>query len=454
MKKSILPVVFCFGLVTSSSLVLANNTNFSLETMISQGLANNLELRQAQLDLEVSRKINQQNQRFASLIGNANLDYLQADQIFTKNSDFGVTIISGDTLDPAIANWSLSLNHLEDELAENISDTYSLKYAPFKFDQKINTLETKLNLANAQNFYQITRINTITKIRTLYAESYQRSILLKLANEHLQLTKDSLKQSNSLFKAGKISRLELQTTEQEEKAATNQLEIAELNYEAALSRLGVAIGEPHLTLDQPLNLEPTLNWGNSSQINLNSTLAKIRENSPELKIVQIELQLAKLRLQQASLCQLSGLELGVSHNVPKATNDTNEKTTTYSLGISGSLDDLIFKNISHQKKTFASSNNKLELILKTGEAKLLESFQAWKIAELSLKPLQEAWDLAKERLRVISLKFEKGMSDNSEVIEARQALAEAEANYWQTWLELIQARENFYELSWGNPVLK
>ncbi len=450
MKKNILPVVFCLGLVTSFNLTFAE-TNTSLEAMISKGLANNLELRQAKLALDSAHDSLKQQQRLVSITGNADLSYTQAAENSTKTNNFGVSLLTGGTPDPAKATWSLSLNHLQDELLENSGDTYALKYTPFNLNQNLTRLTTKLNLINTETIYQSTRITTISKIRLLYAACYQKSMLLKLSQEDLRLMQEHLKQTNSLYKAGKIAHLELQTVVQEEQSSINQLQIAKLNYQAALTRLGFAIGEPDLNLEQ---ITPdSLNWASSNQIDLNATLAKLKTVSPEIIAVQVEVDLAKLRLKQASLCQLSRLELGVAHHQPKVST-TSSPTTTYSVGISGSLDDLVWKNISQEKKALTSNTAKLELTITTTTTKLLESFQTWQIAELSLQPHKEALQLAKERLRVTSLKFEHGMVASSEVLQAQQALTTAETNYWQTWLELNQARESFYESCWGNPILK
>lgn len=55
------------------------------------------------------------------------------------------------------------------------------------------------------------------------------------------------------------------------------------------------------------------------------------------------------------------------------------------------------------------------------------------MAELSLEPAMKAIDMAKERPRIINLKYNNGMASGSEVIQTRQALAQAQQTYWESW---------------------
>lgn len=419
---------------------------------VDQALATDSSLQAAKLAMEVAGDEYNAARRIFSIGGSYSQSQIQSDQGNTDGSTKSLMINSGGTPGDAGAWWSLSATQSDasTSMDSQPGQTYSLTLSPFNLSQAVNTKSKEVALAGKTLAYETAKINLSTGIRITYAEVVEKAALLQIAREDLDLAKAHLKQVNVFYNVGKIAKLDLMDAEQQVKAAEAKLARADLAYQTVLLKLCIALGKPDLK-GYTFRSEALTGIG-ADQIDIQQTLDRCLKESPEIKNYKTQMELAGLNLRMAYFFQLSGLQLGASVYKPK--DAPNEEITTYTLKIQGALDDSPFRNLAMAKKNLKAAQDTLDFTVKNMQTKILDSLRLWKMAELSLEPMDQTINVAKERLRIANLKYDNGMASTSEVNETRKALVASEEAYWQSWYSMIQAREGFYQAVWGNPVVK
>lgn len=436
-----------------------NDQALTLEQAMEQALAEDLTLKSAQLKVEVAESQLKAAKRIIGISGNFGMSKTDSGdwEESSKNislypgqnpytSKLLLTYTPDSTLSPPIFNYSV-FPPVPVADAE-YGDVFSLSCSPFDLSFEKGIKQQELALASQIANYESARIQLITNVRNTYSEMIQKDGLYKLAQEDLELAKDHLRQTNTLFNIGKIPKLDLMDAEQQLKAAEAKLASADLNYQAALLKLNILLRK-----DYQKGLVLTENSGNqvkADQINIEATLENTIKNAPDIKIAVLNVAIAKIQLLQDSTYLAKDLKLGIS--LKKFDNGSD--STTYSLSFSGPLDDTYFRDRNIAKKQLETAQLDLEVAVRNKQTMILETLRGWKILELNLGPMQESLNIAKERLRIATVKYDAGMASGTELNQVRQILAQAEEAYWGTWYQLQQAREQFYQAVWGNPVLK
>lgn len=453
MRKIILTLLIVFTCVNGLAGVITAAEEGQLLTpdqAVTDSLASDSSLRAAQLAMEVAADEYNAARRIFSIGGSYSQNQTQSDLGNTDSSTKSLMINSGGTSGDPGAWWSLSASQSDDPTSVQKGEIYSLNLTPFNLSQAINTKSKEVALAGKTLAYETTKITLSTGIRSTYAEVVEKAALLQIAREDLDLTKAHLKQVNVFYNVGKIAKLDLMDAEQQVKAAEAKLASADLSYQTALLKLSIALGKPDLK-GYTFRSEALAGIG-ADQIDIQQTLDRCLKDSPEVKSYKIQMELAGLNLRMSYFFQLSGLQLGASVYNPE--DPEAKDVTTYSLKIQGALDDSPLRNLAMAKKNFTAAQDTLDFTVKTMQTKVLDSLRLWKMAELSLEPMDQTINVAKERLRIANLKYDNGMASTSEVNETRKALIAAEEAYWQSWYNMIQAREGFYQAVWGNPAVK
>lgn len=422
--------------------VLAEEPAHYLEAKQAEeaALKASLSLQAAQSDLEVARKDWEATRRVLSVGGYYNY---QSDNV---NPSQGVIVNSGGTFDSGNNKWLFTYTPLD--LINNITSVYNFTYYPFNLNYEKSVKSVELNLANKSLAYENTRIKLITDVRNAYAEAAQKEELYQLAIQNLALVKDQFKKSSALYEAGKIPRLDVMDAEQQVKAAEVKLVSADLNRRAGLQKLGILLNHDNLT-DIRLKSE-SLAWAATEKIDLQGTITHCLKNSPQLKTAVLQVELTKLQDLMDSLYLLKNISVGAG----LYKNSSGENIQFYSLGFRGALDDQYFrdKKASHQRWEAAEFN--LKVAGRNKETQIQEAYHNWRIMELNLAPMQESLNIARERCRIALLKYENGRASESDINQVNLLLTQAQENYWNTWLNLQQAREAFYQAASGNPVFK
>lgn len=432
-----------FGLLINPYLILAEeSTNHNiLETKQAEeaALTADLSLQAAKLDLEVARKDWEAAKRILSVGGYYNF---QSDW---DNPSQGVIVNSGGTFDSSSSKWAFTYTPIDSDLN---TSRYNLTYYPFNLNCEKSMKTVELNLANKYLAYENTRIKLIMDVRNAYAEAVQKEELYQLAIQNLALIKDQLKKSNALYETGKIPRLDVMDIEQQVKAAEIKLVSTELNRRASLLKLGTLLNRDNLA--GPGLKGESLMWAVPDKIDIQATIAQCLKNSPELKTAVLNVELAKLQDLMDSFYLLKNISVGAGfYKKP-----SGEDTSFYALGFRGSLDDQNFREKQASRKRLEIAEFNLKVANRNKETQLLDAYRNWKIMELNLAPMQESLNIAKERLRIALLKYENGRASESDLNLANLVLTQAQENYWNTWLNLQQGRETFYQATSGNPVFR
>ncbi len=428
---------------------------FTCDDAVSAALAADLNLQKAQKELEVAASELGIQQRWFTVEGRIN--YAKKQNLDPQNAlDQNDSLTSGVVLDSG-GKWALSAEKVfsNDTLIENETGTLlGLNYKPFSLTKDLNTLTKKSLYYNKIYAFEAARIDLIIRVRKAYAKALQKKSLFELTSENLKLTKVHLDHTKSLFKAGKVAKLNLLEAKQEVKAAENELIKAKLEKEAALLSLGLIVGQNHALQDFTLD-KKGLYWAETKAIDPERTMKRMVSESPELKLAEVNLALKEKKLRNAQLYHLANLELGVSYFKPDNPSAAGiNQQTKYSVGISGPLDNLLGRQLSNTQKEKEAAGLSLEDSIKEQQLKIIDTLRQWKTTELMLGPMKDSVEISKEKLRIVTIKYNNGMASGSDVINERRLMNGNEKAYWQSWLNMQFAREEFYRTVWGKPVFK
>ncbi len=412
---------------------------------VNQALEFDLSLQAAKLELETAEKDLGAAKRILNLAGGYSL---KKDENGWLSPSQNYVISSGGTYDSnnQINKWVIAYTPANDTIDYN----YNLTLYPLNMGYEKSIKTAELNYVNKILAYENARIKLIAGVRNAYAEAVQKEELSKLAAEDLDLLREQLRKTETLYNIGKIPRLDLLDTQQQVKAAEVKKINAELYRQAGLLKLSTLMGKEELN-GSVLQGE-TLIWANTDRIDLQATTDQCLNNGFDIKAASLNIRVAKIQQFMDSCYLLHNLNIGMEVNKPKNTGGNTE--TIFSVGFWGQLDDSYIRNQQASQKKLDAAKFNLETIIRNKQTQITEAYRLWKIMELNLSPMRESLNIAKERLRIASLKYENGMASGSDVNQARMMLTRAEEDYWNLWLGLQQARESFYQATGGNPVIK
>ena len=362
-----------------------------------EALAADLSLQAAKLDLEIARN-----------------DWVGAQQLFSVGSYYysintngagqweapsqEVSINSGGTFDSSTNNvnskWWIDITPPTE--STGYTSQYYFNAYPFNFYYENSLKTVELNFFNKNLTYENTRIKLITDVRNAYAEAFQKQMLYQLAGEDLELVKDQLKKSQLLYDVGKIPRLDLLDAEQQVKAAETKLVSADLNRQAGLLNLSTLTHNDNLT-GAVLKGE-TLNWAATEKIDLQGTITRYLKSGPEVKPALLNVEIARLQHLTDSFYLLKYVNVGAGIYKDSSSNSY----LIYKLGFTGPLDNEYLRDKQRSNKQLEAARFNLAVLNRNKQTQILDAYHNWQITELSLAPLQESWEIAKERLRISS----------------------------------------------------
>lgn len=454
MKKALSPVklLLLFFLLPGSIFAVAEEglQLLSAKQAEERALKVDPSLQAAQINLDIAKKSWETEKRLLFITGNINNQRQSAGGDDTHHITKEVVIESNTVENSATESPRWKISRTETDSDSNPGDTYSFAYSPFNFNKQIRIKEKGSAFANALLSFETTKMNLIIKVRLDYGAVIQKTELYRIAQEELELAKENLNQTQALFQTGKIPQLDLMEIEQQVKASEIKVINAKLDRDRALIKLNSDLDTE--SLERVECDKTSLAWATSNEIDFQATLAKCLKEGPEVKAASGNIELAKINLQAAYFSQLNGLQVATSLFKPR--DGLSDDVTTYSISMSPSLDDTSLINIKLSKKNLEAAEKNQEAVLKSLRSKIHDTYHIWEIAEQSLVPLQQSIEVAREKLRIVTLKYNLGLATGAEIIETTRDFTEANEKYFQGWFDLQQARENFYQAIWGKPVFR
>ena len=418
----------------------ATSRVFTVEEAVQHALESDLTLKKSSQDVEIARKQLANTEKTISLSGGIGQKEIRN----SINKVEGRTINARLTLNP---QWSITADH--DEANNNLRGL-GISYAPFELKKLSATKEMEAQLASKVSDYELTKVRLIRDVRNAYAEVIQKKRLLECSRANLSLAREHCKHVQSRFNLGKVLEIDLTEAKQQVKTAEVEVTSAELDLARSLLKLNKLTG---LTLPSHFNLDDTsLNRGNPEQIDFEATRKHCLANSPELHAAELAIQYYQLQLKITKRQWASGWNINLLRQWEDYNTVYNDDVNkTIALTLSGSP--IYDQSRKGQKEIAAltlekSKQSKEDITLQTAK-NLEEAYKSWQIAHLSLQPKMEGINLAKEKLRIMTLKFDMGLASAADLNEARGTLLQKEQSYWNAWLELQNAREQFYYLAWG-----
>ncbi len=423
---------------------LSDDNIIDSQQAVEIALAADLSLQAAKLNMEVAQRDYETAKRILSLGGSYSIATTSSGDWSDPTGSLGANSsgIYDTTSDHSYSKWYITYKSTD-------QDTYSydLSYSPFKLGYEKNIKIKELEYINQSLTYENTRIGLIVEVRKAYAEAYQKREIYKMALQDSELVKKQYARAANLYNLGKISHLDLLDAQQKMKATDVKMRQADLNQQAGSLKLSVLLQKDDL---QAVNLDgAALGWAAVDKIDLQATIEQRLKNNLNIKAASISIRIAKIQDLMDSFYLLKNVYIFAGE---RRTNVYD--TTYYGLGFSGTLDDSYFRDKNTAEKRLKAAEINLEVAIRDKRAKILEAYRNWQIDELNLIPARESLEIAKERLRIANQKYERGMASGPEMDQVNLTFNNAEETYWEAWLSLQKAREEFYRAVDGGPVLK
>jgi outer membrane protein TolC len=437
--------------------------NVSFAQAVQHAMDYDMKIKQIKKDLEIAQKDLRNAKKTLMIYGGiskANTDtttdqtYIQiggSKYVLSGSTDNGNDVTYSGTiqLNP---QWKVTVTQDDNQNDQQ----WGISYSPFEFGQIIDIKQKELNLATQVKLLAEAQLNLEAQVYTAYANVIQKQKLLDCMNEMQELTQAHLNLTKTLWERGKLSEFDLLEAEQRVKAIENKATQAKLAVELALLDINRLTGENYGT--ENIFNEHQLDWADTNRINLQATIAACRENSPEMVVQNLEIEVKQFLYKLVGVQRLSGWSINFSEQQERSTTilDQDQTSYIYSLTLSCSP---IFDQTWKGKKEIIKLNvdkskiKKADLIIQR-EATLKNVYHSWQMNEYALESEKDSITLAKERLRLTGLKFEHGIVSAVDVNHDREDLMQVEQDYWNEWLELQKVRELYYLTAWGKPVLE
>lgn len=434
----LLLLIFSIGVSTQERV--SAEEDLSLEQAVREALATDPSLKEAMLSASIKEQEVRLNAEQLAISGGLDLNrvdyyYVEPDDVLSVNSKIKFN-----------NKWSVTAKVSED------SRTVSLNYLPFNSQTEADRLNKEQALAEELLALASRKNQVIYGVRIAYIEAVQKEELYRLAEEDLNLAKEFWSLTEALYKAGKVSRLDLMEAEQQVKSSEAILRRTGIDREAAFFKLGTAMGRKSFS-GAKLHKEEITGL-TADRIDMEATLAAVARQAPELKPLQAALALNDFQIKTLARFPYADLSLSAAISHGKISSSSPEDETAYTLSIGLPFYDQAMNGKRElARKAKEVTETTIELKKEQLQTGILDAYQLWRTADLQLEPTRNLVEFADEKLKIVMLKYRYGTASGFEVIKARQELAAAKKDYWQAWLGLQQARENFYKLTWGNPVL-
>lgn len=280
-------------------------------------------------------------------------------------------------------------------------------------------------------------------------ENFRRELLVNIASRYFNLLNaqqglanrrynyanllELTRRTQALYEAGRIRFLEVQRSTQALLRAERLLVSAQDNYRTRLDEFKLLIGMP---IEEELEIIPVSLEVEVPQLPLTEVIELARQYRLDLQTARDRIEDAQRNVQLAANGLLPDLDLtagvGVRNPSDSPARRLDDRTTTYSAGISldWPLDRLAERNAYRRALIFLQrAQRDYEEIQERISIDARDALREIRSAELRLRIAAAGIDLAQRRLDYANELLRQGDSDARNVVEAQQALLEAQDDY-------------------------
>jgi len=311
---------------------------------------------------------------------------------------------------------------------------------------RLQSLERGRDLSEVQSRSEIE--TTLLEVINRYLEVSTQAQLLDVTREAVEISNERYQRAKENFEAGGGSRVDVLNAEVNLNQDSVRVVETEVNLNRAKRNLQVLLGDNpsgDVTVQQEFELD--------QQLSLDDLLIKSASNNASLRSASIELEQAKLQLQQTQSGRYPQISTNASYNYNRLESDagqfTFQETDGFNAGITLSFPifDGFRRNISVQndKIRVKNSEEQQRLVEKEIESALLNAYETYNSNLFLLEKQRLNVETAELNFERTQLAFEQGQVTNTDfreaqlnLLETRQALISQRVEAKLSEIELLQ----------------
>jgi outer membrane protein TolC len=335
----------------------------------------------------------------------------------------------------------LSVNSNDDSLRQNFELNFrqpllrGAGIAVNKASINIARIDEKINILALQS----TLSDTITKAILAYRELLQAQERLKIQQLALKNAQESLEITQILINAGRIAPVEI--VQNQTDIANKQVDVLAAENDLEAKKLGLI---QLLDIDKNTNIVasgiPTIQPINLDLEKLKKTAL---ENQPEYLQAQLNLDKNKLDLMLAE--NERRWDLNLDAGVANATNDSADMKV--GLSLTRKIGDLsIEQKFERSRVNLFKAQNSLEDSRETLEIQVTDRIRDINLSLSQLELARNATQLSERQLAIEQEKLKLGRSNNLDIINLQNALAQARNNELNATIAYLNALTNLDQI--------
>lgn len=396
----------------------------------------------------------------ATAIRNAQIDILDAEQNVKENLSRGLPQISG-SIDyqhffkvpvlPLPEAFAMGDPNAPDEIAFQLKNNFTagIGASSMLFD---GSFFVGLRAARAsKDYFNLELENAQRRVRSQVTQAYFPVLLIKtnvgVLDRNIANLKKLLAETQAQYEAGFVEKLDVDRLRLSVNNLTSQRDQLIDQGENALRALKFTLNYP---LDEPLAVDDEL-----EDIELEIEQAALEgeipyTNRPELRLLDktIELQGLNLELQKAAYLPTAYASLSGQYQY-QGNNFSDgfwAPTIVAGLSISVPIYDFGGRSARVQRAELARQKvvNQRNDVNRSIQLEVLNARTTFAAANKRFEATKENLELAESIYEVTQIKYNEGVGSSIEVVQAEQALYEAQANYLQGLYDALVAKEDLY----------
>jgi outer membrane protein TolC len=311
---------------------------------------------------------------------------------------------------------------------------------------RLQSLERGRDLSEVQSRSEIE--TTLLEVINRYLEVSTQAQLLEVTREAVEISNERYQRAKENFEAGGGSRVDVLNAEVNLNQDSVRVVETEVNLNRAKRNLQVLLGD-NPSGDVSVQKEFELN----QQLSLDDLLLKSASNNASLRSAAIELEQARLQLQETQSGRYPQISTNASYNYNRLESDagqfTFQETDGFNAGITLSFPifDGFRRNISVQNDRIRVKNSEEQrrLAEKEIESALLNAYETYNSNLFLLEKQQLNVETAELNFERTQLAFEQGQVSNTDfreaqlnLLETRQALISQRVEAKLSEIELLQ----------------
>ena len=294
--------------------------------------------------------------------------------------------------------------------------------------------------------------NLISKIKSAYYKILAKQNQLKSAQENLIITEDFLKKSEIRLNVGEGTNIEKMTAKVQFSEAQNYLEITKNELKTSFAELNFVLGFDNQTDELNYKLQDTLNFVDYS-LNKENYLKLIEENNPQIKIAELNCEIATVDKSLAKSTYMPKVNLAYLSQTLDNQSGFHGITVGVSVPLwfmfeqSGKVQEAN-ANQSISENVLQLTKNDVVLKLKSSKTDYENNLKQVKLYLNDILPQSE------EIFRTASKSFEVGELTYLEYLQAKQTLINSRNNYNTALLNYYQSIFRIEEIVGQNLINK